>query len=298
MKTDIYAEITNAVITCMDKGDGTYVCPWHTGIANQSPRNCVTQRHYRGINVLSLWVAAMKAGYDHALWATYKQWQSAGGQVREGAKGSVIVFYKPFEIVGREDQHGDAKKVIPLVRYRTVFNIAQVDGVERPVAQPKRQLFDRSPAIDALVDRLAVPVEHSDDGRAYYEPSRDRILMPHEQSFIGTPTSTAYESYYSVLFHELGHATGAEHRLKRRLVCNSGDPAYAFEEIIAELTAAFCCARLGVASSPRADHACYIASYIALMKADHRAVFKAATAAAAACDFIIGPVETAREETA
>jgi len=88
------------------------------------------------------------------------------------------------------------------------------------------------------------------------------------------------------LAHELGHSLGAKHRLDRDLTGRFGTQSYAAEELVAEMFASFVMADLGLASHPRADHAAYIASWIALLKSDSKAIFTAASKAQAACDYV------------
>lgn len=228
----------------------------------------------------------MKCGFEHSLWATYKQWQQAGGQVRQGEKGTQIVFYKPLEVTDRNSEEGDTK-LIPLIRHCTVFNIAQVEGIEVPAPAPKTPLFEPSPEIDEIISATGIAIKHIAGSEAFYLPSDDLVVMPKQDLFAGTETSTAFESYYSVLLHECVHASGAPHRLNRLLTTDRKTDAYAFEELVAELGAAFACARLGISASPRADHAQYVKHYYQLLKSDNRAIFKAATAATSACDFLL-----------
>ena len=111
--------------------------------------------------------------------------------------------------------------------------------------------------------------------------------MPDREKFFGSATSTPQEAYYSTLLRELGHWTGAEHRLNREKGKRFADRVYCFEEVIAELTASFMCAQLSITDTPRADHAQYIAGYLAMMKEDRKAIFAAAAAASAAVDHIM-----------
>lgn len=100
MTSDIYANITQSVIAAMETATGDYTCPWHTPAASQSPRNAVSKHYYRGANVIALWISTLKCGFDHSLWATYKQWQQVEGQVRQGEKGS-----RPKRRGGRHKAH-------------------------------------------------------------------------------------------------------------------------------------------------------------------------------------------------
>lgn len=122
--------------------------------------------------------------------------------------------------------------------------------------------------------------------------------MPDRGTFIGTKTSTPTESWYGVLFHELVHWSGAEHRLARDLYNRFGSDAYAMEEMVAELGAAFLSAEFSITPSPRADHAAYIDNWRDVLKADNRAIFSAASKAAEALDYLLkfAQIENLSEE--
>ena len=94
-------------------------------------------------------------------------------------------------------------------------------------------------------------------------------------------------SYYSTLAHEQTHWTAPAGRCDRHLGKRFGDNAYAAEELIAELGAAFTCAHLGLSTEPREDHAQYINSWLNVLRADKRAIFTAASKAQQACDWLI-----------
>ena len=123
-------------------------------------------------------------------------------------------------------------------------------------------------------------------GRAFYRPATDSIQLPPRDAFIGSPTSTPAEAYYSTMLHELTHWTSAETRCNRQLGKRFGDQAYAIEELVAELGAAFLCADLGITDEPRADHAQYLAAWLSVLKADKKAIFTAASKASEAAAFL------------
>jgi antirestriction protein ArdC len=139
---------------------------------------------------------------------------------------------------------------------------------------------------ETFVAATGASIAHGGD-KAYYRPSTDSIQLPPREAFIGSPTSSPAESYYSTLLHELTHWTSMESRCNRQLGKRFGDAAYAMEELIAELGAAFLCADLGITDEPRADHAQYIDHWLTVMKADKKAIFTAASKASAAADFLI-----------
>ena len=127
---------------------------------------------------------------------------------------------------------------------------------------------------------IAADVRHGGN-QAYYAPATDHVQMPAFQAF------TDNVSYYSTLAHEHTHWTAKESRCDRQLGKRFGDHAYAAEELIAELGAAFTCAHLGLSTEPREDHAQYLASWLKVLKADSRAIFTAASKAQQACDWLI-----------
>jgi antirestriction protein ArdC len=280
-----YETITASIVEAIEAGAGPYKMPWHTvaGVAN-SPINLISRKAYRGINTLVLGSAAMSKGYHSGEWATYKQWQERGAQVRKGEKSTPVVFWKFFD-QGRKpgeategDPGGSEKKAvsIPMARLYSVFNAAQTDGYVAP-PEPVINREARIADCEAFVQALGASVQHGGN-RAFYSPAADTVTMPPFERFID---STAY---YSVLAHELTHWTGP--RLERNLTGRFGSESYAVEELVAELGAAFTCARLGIATEPRRDHAPYIASWLRVLKGDSRAIFTAASQAQRACDWM------------
>ena len=237
------------------------------------------------------------AGYRSYEWATFKQWKDRGAFVRKGEKGTPIVFYKQIDITTPEakalqigDLHGaeqENAKTIPFARASWVFNAEQVDGyVSEHDELPERPLFERNAHVDAIIAATKALIEYGGT-RACYNRLMDRISIPDERAFVGSPTSTAQEAFYSTLLHEAAHWTGAEHRLNREKGKRFADRTYAFEELVAELSAAFLCAELGITNDPRPDHAQYIAQYLEIFQNDKRAIFQAATTASAAADYIL-----------
>ncbi|MGJ0502655.1 MAG: ArdC family protein [Methylocystis sp.] len=287
---DLHQEITDRIVAAIEAGVGEFKMPWHRAASTKLPINATTGRAYRGVNILSLWITAQSLGYESHEWATFKQWQERGATVRKGEKGTPIIFYKELHIesgdsAAIDDPEGERK--IPFARASWVFNASQVDGylIETP-ALPERLLFERIASVDRVI---AATGAHIDFGgsRACYNRLTDRISIPEERAFIGTATSTAQEAFYATILHELSHWVGAECRLNREKGKRFADRAYAFEELIAETSAVFLCAELGITNEPRPDHAQYIAQYLTILKNDKKAIFAAAAAASAATDFIL-----------
>jgi len=281
---DVYGAITDKIVAAIEKGAGDFVMPWHReGPALGRPVNAFTRKPYQGVNVVALWAEAVTAGYTSGWWATYRQWQSLGAQVRRGEHGTVIVFYRRLNTAPAEDaDEADEPRLV--ARASRVFSQNQVDGWNEPVTivAPLAEAIDKA---EAFVSGSGATVRHG-GLEACYRRDLDLIQMPMRERFVGSPTSSSSESYYATLLHELTHWTGAAHRLGREFGKRFGDEAYAVEELVAELGAAFLCAQLQIANEPRADHAAYVAHWLRVLKDDRRAIFVAASKAKEAVEYL------------
>lgn len=254
--------------------------PWHG--ADPVPRNALTGRRYRGVNILVLWAAAQANGYADARWATYRQWAALGAQVRRGERGTSVLFYKDLTADGA-DTAAEADDALHFVaRTSAVFNAAQVDGAPDLAASPRPPaLAEPLPVLTAFV--LATGARIIEGGtRACYMPASDSIHLPPQAAFHSA------EGYAGTLTHELIHWAGAPHRLDRDLTGRFGSRAYAAEELVAELGAAFSLADLGLARSPHPDHAKYVAHWLPLLRADPWALTTAASHASRAAVYLAG----------
>lgn len=284
-RQDIYSEITSQLIAAIEADPGRPELPWRKSSgALFMPSNALTGNAYNGINILSLWVAAEVKSYSAPVWATYRQWSELGAQVRAGEKSSLVIFYKEFEATPDPDDASDNGKR-RVARASRVFNAAQVDGYVAADAPEPMGPVERIADTDRFVTASGVRIEHGGD-RAYYRPSTDHIQMPSEDAFCGTATMSRMEGYYATLVHELTHWSGAKHRLDREMGKRFGDNAYAAEELVAEIGAAFLCAELGITQETRADHAQYLAQWLKLMKDNSRAIFAAAAKASEAASYL------------
>lgn len=280
-KFDVHATVADKIAAQIAAGAGDFQMPWHRAAPLHRPNNVASKKKYRGINILSLWIAAERNGFASNTWGTYKQWQEAGCQVRKGEKSSIVVVYKEYERTPDPNNPGDDGRRM-FARASNVFNAAQVDGFEAPAALPDLGPIERLALADSYVSNTGARISHGGQ-RAFYSPAADAITMPSEGLFF---TSDRTEQYYSTLFHELTHWTGVKHRCNRDFQNKFGNPAYAFEELVAELGAAFLCADLGISNEPRKDHAQYIANWLHAIKDNPRAIFSAASKASQAVDFL------------
>lgn len=286
-KTDIHQAITERILSAIEAGAGDFTMPWHSETARQIPRNIASRNSYRGINILALWAAQISSGYQSNLWGTYRQWQSQNAQVRRGERAHLVVFYK--EVHRNETgESGDLEQKTHLVaKASSVFNADQVDGFlqpDAPVLEDKTVILDQ---VERFLQSTGAKIERGGE-HAFYRTDTDSIYVPVRERFIGSKTSTPTEAYYSVLLHELTHWTAPEHRLNRNLANRFGSEAYAMEELIAELGAAFLCAELGISLDPRLDHAAYIDHWLTVLQSDSRALFTAASKASQAAAYLTG----------
>jgi len=286
-RTTLYQDITARIIAELEAGRLPWVQPWDSSAVQADlamPRNAATGRGYSGINILIIWGAVVQHGFASQSWLTFRQALGQGGHVRKGERGVTVVFADRFTPEGERDralERGDEPGAIPFLKRFTVFNVAQCDGLsalgeDTSEPLPERELI---PQAEALIAATGADFRIGGD-RAFYVPSGDFIQVPPQPAF------HEQINYYRTCFHELGHWSGAGHRLARDLSGRSGSKPYAREELVAEMASAFVCAALGIV--PTIRHADYLASWLAVLREDNRAIFRAASQASKAADFILG----------
>jgi antirestriction protein ArdC len=283
MKRDLYSEVTARIRAELERGAAPWIKPWSATPGMNHPHNAASGRPYSGCNVVLLWMAAQAQGWSVPRFLTFKQALELGGNVRKGVHGTRVYFVKQLEVRDKDDP--DEARLVPMLREYTVFNVAQCEGlpdrVLTPVTKAPRNKDQRDALADEFLHTTGADIREG-HGEAYYVPSRDFISLPAFPSFKNA------DNFYSTAFHELGHWTGAKHRLDRSEGMRSrfGDRTYAAEELVAELCAAFLCAEFDMDGELR--HAGYIANWIELLKHDTRAFFTACSKAQLAADFLRG----------
>ncbi|MFN3658183.1 MAG: ArdC family protein [Pseudolabrys sp.] len=270
----LYQSVTNDIIKQLEEGTPVWIKPWKCGArGGLLPFNAASNRSYSGINIPILWAAAHARGYPTHGWLTYKQAQAAGAQVLAGEKSTTVVFTKKLML--KDDE--DVEKQIGMLRTFNVFNEWQMEGLPKAVLEAPPPLPLLQDNAQAFINATGAYIRHGGD-RAYYQQNGDLISLPTVESF----ESRAH--YLATALHECCHWTGAKHRLDRDMTGRFRTKAYAAEELVAELGAAFLCAHLNIEGELR--HADYIASWIQLLKEDDRAIFTAASKASQAADFL------------
>ena len=285
-KPDTYERITSRIIEALERGVVPWHCPWdrYRGF----PRNLTSGKNYRGVNLFLLAMSRDCCGYESPHWLTFKQAKERGGSVRKGEKGTGIVFWKWYD--KKTGQTGDdgqpATDRIPVLRYYTVFNVDQCDGIEPPETPDVRhhewEPLDECERI--VSDMPSRPEIRHGSGRACYVPCADCVEVPHRHRF------EQPAAYYSTLFHELTHSTGHETRLNRRPSDEPryfGDADYSREELVAEMGAAFLCGHAGIENDTLDRSSAYLKGWIGVLKGDSRLIVTAAAQAQKASDFVL-----------
>ena len=282
---DIYATVTQQLITAIEAGAGDWRMPWHHNGAPTMRPTSAAGRRYTGINRLVLWATADACGYESGIWATYQQWKQNGAQVRRGEGGTHVILWKKVErsddAPAAEIDGEEGGRPRFFARSFVVFNRSQVDGIEPDTVPEVAPISTTTADALAFLENVGVPVQYGMYD-AHYRPDIDTTFMP---------SHTAFDSeadLVSTLGHEIIHSTGHSSRLARDTLRDYGkDRAIrAREELVAEIGSAMLMADLGLASKPRPDHAAYLASWLMALKNDPKAIFTAAAQAQAAADWI------------
>ncbi len=285
-RTNLYDDITDKIIAELEDGRLPWVQPWGTAAAEAPlamPRNASTGRQYSGINVLILWGAVIQQGYPTQHWLTFRQALSIGGNVRKGERGTTVVYadrFTPEDEKRRAREVGGDANSIPFLKRFTVFNAAQCEGLPVDIAveapPPPPGLIE--PRVEALIKATGIDFRIGGN-RAFYVPALDYVQVPPPQAYF-EPIN-----WHRTALHEMGHATGHASRLGRDFSGSFGTKTYAFEELIAEISSAFCCASLGII--PTVRHADYVGAWLEVLREDSRAIVRAASQASKAADWLL-----------
>ena len=291
MKTaDIYEQVTNRIINQLEQG----VVPWKSPYFSKVgfPRNFSTGKAYQGINVFLLGSHRFTSPY----FLTFIQARELGGHVRKRERGSLVVKYGTYNKQGEEPQEGDEEaETRRFLKGYTVFHASQIEGIEFPKPEnlPELSITEKTERARAIVAGMPnPPAFHEGSAIPCYRPGSDSVHMPERHFF------DSEEGYYSTLFHELAHATGAANRLARPSLMENkgihadGDTArqvYAEEELVAEMGAAFLNAHAGIMEDELSNSAAYLQSWInALKSKDAKSwIIRAASQAQKAANYIL-----------
>jgi antirestriction protein ArdC len=279
-RVSLYDEITTKIIAQLEAGSVPWVQPWGETPLGM-PKNATTGRQYSGINILILWDAVIERNFPAQGWLTYRQALDLGGNVRKGEHGTTVVYadrFVPNDEKRRAHETGEEAKAIPFLKRFTVFNLVQCEGLPEKLATPSPAPGLIEPTVESLIKATEIDFRIGGND-AFYESAQDYVQVPSPQAYF-EPIN-----WHRTALHELGHASGAKHRLNRDLSGSRGSKKYAFEELVAEINAAFCCASLGIV--PTVRHADYIGWWLNMLREDSRAIVRAASQASKAADYLL-----------
>ncbi len=280
---NLYETVTSKIIEALREGVVPWKKPWH--VESAIPVNAVSNKAYRGVNTLLLGLSP----YTDHRWMTFKQVQERGGSIVKGEKSTMVIFWKYWQPSDQEQEESAPRgKSVPMLRYYSVFNAEQCSGLNLPELPKRHQLNENQ-----RIERAGILVQSMPDrpniqeggASAWYKPMPDLVQIPALETF------DSADLYYSTLFHELAHATGHQKRLNRSGVTETvhfGSSEYGREELVAEVTASFCCATVSLDNSLVNDSASYIDSWLNVLSRDPKAIVIAAAQAQKAADYIKG----------
>ena len=300
---EYHRQFADSIIKQIKAGTAPWQKPWKPG-ERFMPENAFSGKPYTGGNALYLALAGQERGYTDNRWATYRQIAQAGGHVKKGEHGEKILYFDTKKLSPKKDDQGrqvldnDGRTVYErhekgraFVRTYTVFNVDQTRGLELPARDAPVADWQAHKSAEAVIDAANVTIKHAPGDRAYYAPKPDQIVLPERGQF---PSA---EQYYATALHELSHASGHESRLDREtfqkgVKAGFGSPAYAREELRAEISAMMTGERIGIGHTPQDGHgngAAYVKSWIKALENDPREIHRAASEADRISRHLISP---------
>lgn len=294
-----YAEkIAKELIERLKQGTAPFQLPWQPDMGRDFPFNPVSGTEYSGMNRLNL----MIQGYSDPRWMTYKQAQSVNAQVRKGERGTGLVrLITHTEKIQKDekgkiirDENGEPVKERiqlenPYFKSFTVFNAEQIDGL--PAWEKAPPVWIDHERAEKLLKASGAVIHHRGND-AYYNRTRDFIVLPPKERFLGQG------EYYAVALHELGHWTGHADRLNRDMGGRFGDSSYAREELRAEISSMMMSRELGLPHNPD-RHAGYVGDWVKVLTEEPMEILKASQDAAKIKEFIFSfekQIEIDREQ--
>lgn len=278
MKTDLIEKVSNQIIEKLETFEGK----WEKPFVSLFAYNILTQKPYRGINILLLNCAATEQKFTSAVWGTFKQWKDKGFAVRKGEKATTVLFWKPLTFKNEQENEETGEIDISenhtyMARCYSVFNGSQIEGFTSDIEKSE---FSFKEDVKTFFENTEIPYVYGAFQAAYF-PEEDVIYMPHQSDFINE------QGFVSTLAHETIHATGHEKRLNRDFNGRFGTESYAFEELVADIGAGFVAGYLGYEYQFSKDNLAYLKSWLKVLKNDKRAIFKACSEAQKAFDYLM-----------
>ena len=290
----LYEEVTNKIITMIEKGVAPWRKPWST---YGQARNYVSGRSYTGINYLLM----NNTKHSIPYFLTFNQVKELGGKVKKGAEAEMVIYFKVFykdsndntltpEEANARRLKGEEIKSLRFIRYYSVFNVSDIEEVELDLNrfnEAKLTDNERIERCEQIIRNIPKPLElkQIDANRAYYHPTLDYINMPDIKQFESS------EHYYATYFHELIHSTGHSTRLARPEILDYsgfGTTPYSKEELVAEIGASFLSSFTQIDyDSVYLNSASYLTGWLKVLKQDSKFIFKVSAEAQKAVEYIL-----------
>ena len=296
-RVTVYERVTQRITELLKQGVVPWQKPWDAHVG--PPRNGVSGRHYRGLNVFML----SFAGFDSPWWFTPRQVNGLDGHIRKGERVSWVQFFKPWhpkgvpseapEMDAGEAEVSSRRRPVLIVRAYRVVNLDQCQGPgidqfrdKHPADRPAHNDNDPIAGCEQIVSGMPSPpaIRHGGN-QACYWPDSDQISMPKRETFVSS------EAYYSTTFHELTHSTGHPDRLNRKTLVAGApfrSPVYSREELVAEMGAAFLCAAAGIQDPTIENSASYLQGWLKYLSSDPKVLLVAGAQAQKAADYVLG----------
>jgi antirestriction protein ArdC len=292
MGANVYEVINSRIMELLEGGTVPWRKPWNA--QSNYPKNLISKKPYKGVNVFLLSCQQ----YGSPWWLTFNQVQEKGGHVIKGSKSTPVIFWKWLDRTDAMEADSEEARSgkIPLLRYYSVFNLDQTEGVKAPDPEETHNNFDPITRAEEIIATMPLRPEIKHGGnRAYYSPSLDYIQLPNQHTF------DTIEEYYNTCFHELSHATGHTNRLGRKSILEPsyfGSHEYSKEELVAEMGAAFLCGFSGIVQKTIENSAAYLGGWLKALKNDKTLLIHAAAQAQKAADYILNIKPDVVEEPA
>lgn len=288
---DLYREVTDKIIALIETG----VAPWRRTWSQYGlARNYATGHIYTGINLILM----NNTPHPIPYFLTFNQVKERGGQIRKGAKAEMVIYFNVYykdgadqtmikEEARRRSDAGEDIQVLKFIKYYSVFNIADIEGIDFDIPQVELKPNEKIERCESIIEQMPnrPALKNIDGNRAFYAPPLDFVNMPAIEQF-----ETA-EDYYATYFHELTHSTGHTSRLAREEIMNPqsfGSKPYSREELVAEMGASFLCSSVQIDfDNVIENNAAYLAGWLKVLQTDSKFIFKAAAEAQKAADYIL-----------
>lgn len=256
--------------------------PW------KSSYNYVTERAYRGINILML------SRRQDIEFLTFLQIQELAKKdpsikLKKGSKGETVIFWNFRKVKSKDENDEEVEIKLPFMKVYTVFRRQDVENLPSKLSEKTECIEEAEEFIEKMKEVCDLQITYSDS--AYYQPGTDRVVAPLKEQY------KSLGEYYATIFHELTHWTGGSKRLNRITTTSGFSPEYAEEELVAEIGASMLLGQFGITQERVADNQiAYLKGWMKRCKDDPNLIVKASQKAQAALDLMFALTNPSYDE--